>query len=126
MDSGRLPAIEGEGAVNTDAQRSVKVPAFHPLGIYLPRREIAGWSKVRTLKHAHGGRLGGSGGYASDFGSGHDLTVSEFKPGIGLCADSSEPGACFGFCVCLSVCLSLSLSLSLSLCPSPIHALSQK
>ena len=29
-----------------------------------------------------------------------------------LCADSSEPGACFGFCV------------SLSLCPSPIRALS--
>ena len=30
-----------------------------------------------------------------------------FEPRIGLCADSWEPGACFGFCV------------SLSLCPSP-------
>ena len=36
----------------------------------------------------------------------------EFEPCVGLCADSSEPGACCGFCV------------SLSLCPSPAHALS--
>ena len=48
----------------------------------------------------------------SDFGSGHDLAVCEFEPRIWLCADSSEPGACFRFCV------------SLSLCPSPAHALS--
>ena len=47
------------------------------------------------------GRLGGSIGWASDFGSGHDLTVREFEPRVGLCADSSEPGACFGFCVSL-------------------------
>ena len=47
-----------------------------------------------------------------DFGSGHDLTVHEFRPCVGLCANSSEPGAYFGFCVFLS------------LCPSPIHALS--
>ena len=26
-----------------------------------------------------------------DFGPGHDLTVREFEPGVGLCADSSEP-----------------------------------
>ena len=58
------------------------------------------------------GRLGGSVGGATDFGSGHDLTVREFEPRVGLCADSSEPGACFGFCV------------SLSLCPSPAHGLS--
>ncbi|VFV42726.1 Hypothetical predicted protein [Lynx pardinus] len=36
----------------------------------------------------------------------------EFEPHIGLCANRSEPGACFGFCV------------SLSLCSSPAHALS--
>ena len=30
-----------------------------------------------------------------DFGSGHDLTVCELEPCMGLCADSSEPGACF-------------------------------
>ena len=43
---------------------------------------------------------------------GHDLAVREFEPRVGLWADSSEPGACFRFCV------------SFSLCPSPIHALS--
>ena len=42
-----------------------------------------------------------------DFGSGHDLMVCEFEPRVGLCADSSEPGACFGFCVSLSLCLFL-------------------
>ena len=46
--------------------------------------------------------------------SGHGLTTREFEPRVGLCADSSEPGACFGFC----------LSLSLSLCPFPTRALS--
>ena len=45
------------------------------------------------------GRLGGSD---------HDLAVPEFEPHVGLCADSSEPRACFRFCV--------------SLCPSPAHA----
>ena len=45
------------------------------------------------------------------FHSGHDLTFLEFEPHVGLCADSSEPGACFGFCV------------SLSLWPSSAHAL---
>ena len=45
-------------------------------------------------------------------GSGRSLTVRGFEPGVGLCADSLEPGACFRFCV------------SLSLCPSPAHALS--
>ena len=39
----------------------------------------------------------------SDSSSGHDLIVHEFEPHIGLCADSSEPGACFGFCVSLSL-----------------------
>ena len=47
-----------------------------------------------------------------DFGSGHDLMVCGFEPYTGLCADSSEPGACFRFYV------------SLSLCPSPPCALS--
>ena len=67
------------------------------------------------------GRLGGSVGSASDFGSGHDLAAREFEPRVGLCADSSELGACFGFWVSLSLCSSpaharlLSFSLSLSL-----------
>ena len=49
------------------------------------------------------GRLGGSG---------HDLDARGFQPRIGLCAASSEPGACFRFSVS-----------SLSL-PSPTHTVS--
>ena len=50
-----------------------------------------------------------------DFRAGHDLTAREFKPHVGLCADSSEPGACFGFCVSLSLCSLPTRILSLSL-----------
>ena len=57
----------------------------------------------------------GSVGGVSDFSSGHDLTVHELEPRDGLCADSSEPGACFGFCVSsLSAPPVFTLSLSLS------------
>ena len=45
-------------------------------------------------------------------GSDRDLRVHEFEPHVGLCADSSEAGACLGFFV------------SLSLCPSSTHAFS--
>ena len=57
------------------------------------------------------GHLSGSVSWASDFSSGHDLTVGEFKPHVWLCADPSESGACFGY------------SVSLYLCPSATHAL---
>ena len=57
------------------------------------------------------GHLGGSVGWVSDLGSGHDLMVYEFKPHIGLCADSVEPAWGSQF-------LSLSYSSSLS-APSP-------
>ena len=59
--------------------------------------------------------LGGTVSYVSDFGSGHDLRVHEFKPLVRLCADSSEPGACLRFCVYLSLPLPHSHSVSLSL-----------
>ena len=49
-----------------------------------------------------------------DFGSGHDLTVHEFKPHIRLCADGMEPAWD-----------SLSLSLSLSHPPFMISPLSK-
>ena len=52
---------------------------------------------------------------ASDCGSSHDLAVRGFEPHVGLCPDSSEPGACFGFCVSLSLCPSPARTLSLSL-----------
>ena len=84
---------------------------------------VRGGRTISTLRHNlslfsnfkkknFAGRLGGSVGWASDFSSDHDLTVRGFEPRVGLCADSSEPGACFTFCV------------SLSLCPSPAHAVS--
>ena len=51
---------------------------------------------------------------STDFGSGHDLTVHGFKARIGLRADSSELGACFGFWVSLSLSAPLPLVLCLS------------
>ena len=57
------------------------------------------WEKGKTEVE---GCLGGSVGGESDFGSGHDLAVNEFEPLVGLCADSSEPGACFRFIFSLS------------------------
>ena len=65
-------------------------------------------SLVKKKKEGH---LGGSVCWASDIGFGHDLIGCGLEPHIRLCANSSEPGACFGFCV------------SLSLCPSPNRAL---
>ena len=49
-------------------------------------------------------RLGGSVGWASGFGSGHDLAVCEFQLRVGVCADGSEPGASFRLCVPFSFC----------------------
>ena len=49
------------------------------------------------------GRLGGSVGEVSDFVI---LRFVKFEPRVGLCADSSEPEACFRSCVCLSLSLS--------------------
>ena len=59
------------------------------------------WQQAFKLRFQ--GRLGGSVGWASDFGSCRDLAAREFEPRVGLCADSSEPGACCGFCVSLSL-----------------------
>ena len=70
------------------------------------------WMWKLCLNYKVQGCLGGSVNWASHFGSGHDLTAHGFEPHIRLCANSSEPGARFRFCV------------SLSLCPSPFHALS--
>ena len=62
-----------------------------------------------------GGEPGGLRRLSVDFGSGHDLVVREFEPHVGVWADSSGPGACFGFCVSLSLCSSPAHTLSLSL-----------
>ena len=95
---------------------------LHALSLSVPKNKH--WKKIKKKKKIENfkssereGCLGGSVSWASDFGSGHDLAVCEFKSHVRLCADSSEPGACFRFCV------------SLSLCPSPFMlclSLSQK
>ena len=56
------------------------------------------------------GRLGGSVGAASKFGSGHDLADRGFELRVGRCADSADPAWD---------------SLSLALCPSPTCSVSQ-
>ena len=66
------------------------------------------------------GCLGGSVDSVSNLNSGHDIMAGEFKPRVGLCADGSDPGACFRFCLPLSA-LPRSRSVSVSLCPSPAH-----
>ena len=48
-------------------------------------------------------------------GLGHGLSICEFEPCVGLYADSSEPGACFGFCVSVSFSPSPTCARSLSL-----------
>ena len=73
------------------------------------------WDGAFSLMNQENVTLGAPGWLSwSNFSSDHDLTVRGFQPCIGLCADSSEPGACFGFRV------------SLSVCSSPTHALSLK
>ena len=47
--------------------------------------------------------MGGLVVQVSDFGSGRDLAVCELEHRVGLCADSSEPGACSGFWVSLAL-----------------------
>ena len=66
-------------------------------------------------KLAEQGSLGGSVSYASNFSSGRDSTEREFKPRVGLCADSSEPGASFGLCLPHSLLLPHSCFVSLFL-----------
>ena len=73
------------------------------------------WILTLTLQIKKLGWLGGSVSWASALSSGHDFTVHEFKPRIRLCANSSEPGASFGFCVSLSFCPSPACTLTLSL-----------
>ena len=67
--------------------------------------------RARFKKTNIEGHLGDSVSQVSDFGSGH-LTVCGFEPRVGLCADSSEPGACFRFCVSPCLCPSASVSLN--------------
>ena len=73
-------------------------------------RPITTYQLIKNLTFQ--GCLGGSVGSASDFSSGHDLIVGELEPLVGLCADSSQPGACFRLCLPLSAPSPLTLCLS--------------
>ena len=78
--------------------------------------QVLKWEDRRIhLKIWREGRLGGSVGEASDFGSGHDLMAREFQPRIRLCADGLEPGARFRCCISLSLCSFPACAFSLSL-----------
>ena len=68
------------------------------------------------LNMIYQGCLGGSVSWTSDVGSGRDLTVPEFEPRVGLCADGSEPGAALD-----SVSPSLSAPPPLMLCLSRVN-----
>ena len=60
------------------------------------------------------GKAEGAPGWLSQLGI-QLQRVEEFEPRTALCADSSDPGACFGFCLSLSLPLPCSRCLSLSL-----------
>ena len=66
-------------------------------------REIRGTCMVQLVKHP-----------TLDFSSGHDLSVCEIKPHVGLCADLTEP-AWDSLSPSLSAPFLLSLSLPLPL-----------
>ena len=48
---------------------------------------------LKKKKNNNKGRLGGTVGWVTNFGSGHDLIVYGFEPLVHLCADSSEPAS---------------------------------
>ena len=73
------------------------------------------WMKVMLLHEplcSREGHLGGSVGWMSDFGSGHDLMIREFEPHIRLSAVKCE--ACFGSSVPFTFCTSPARALFLS------------
>uniref|UniRef100_A0ABI7YG44 Uncharacterized protein n=1 Tax=Felis catus TaxID=9685 RepID=A0ABI7YG44_FELCA len=49
-------------------------------------RDLTNWQLLSELLHCHTSQ-----------------SRDEFEPRVRLCADCSEPGACFGFCVSLSL-----------------------
>ena len=101
---GARPGLGGEGPVGVCDRCQERGTAFSGLPTPLC---VEGTRQPQSpgLENEMSGCLGGSVGWASDFGPGHDLGVHGFEPRVGLCADRWEPGACFGFCVSLSLSL---------------------
>ena len=72
-----------------------------PLKYKVCKIELNAYNSEKSLdRHTWGASVG----WVADLGSSHDLTAHGFEPRVGLCADSLEPGACFGFCVSPSLC----------------------
>ena len=86
---------------------------------YLPEKTQTVPSELRIQETQEA--PGGLSWLSVDVGSGHDLAVGEFQPRVRLCADSSDPGACFGFWVCLSLCPSPTCMLAHTLSLSKIN-----
>ena len=111
---GRLMKVKGKRSGNPDFSQMFILPIEgggpYRLCDFGQITQALGVWVFSSIKMNIAGHLGGLVSWASDFGSGHDLTVREFKPCIGLCADSSEPRVCFG-------------SVSPSLCAPPPHTL---
>ena len=102
----------GAGVLKSKATTSAQ-RVFMSLGATTQLRvESGSCTSFLLSKDCHLGAPGWRSRLSVRLQPGHDLAVCEFEPRVGLWADSSEPGACFLFCV------------SLSLCPSPVHALS--
>ena len=57
----------------------------HPFGSWVAELPVAGVERGCRRVPGWLSQLG------VDFSSGHDLTVHEFKPHVGLCVDSAEP-----------------------------------
>ena len=72
--------------------------------------QVFGLSTVLMWRYLFRDALGGSVGWASDFGPGHNLTGCEFEPHIRFCADSSML-----LILCPSLALPLPCSVSFSL-----------
>ena len=88
----------------------------HPPSLPLP---LSLQVNKKTLKERKGGRLGGSVGWASNFSTGHGLTVCEFEPHVGLCANKQLRA--WRLLQILYLSLPLPCSCSASLCVSTIN-----
>ena len=64
------------------SQQLVPKPDFHMTSLCKCFENEKSWGAwvARSVEHL-----------TPDFSSGHDLTVSEFEPSVGLCADRAEP-----------------------------------
>ena len=100
--SGAQLTITGPTSHTVPLSLALRVPRT-PLG--LPALDPVAVTLISDSRGARGARS------VKRRGSSQDLTDCGFEPRVGVCDDSSEPGACFRLCVPLSVPPLLMLSL---------------